>query len=68
MSWRRRDSTSRLYELPVGVLPGDLVARNSNKSQPRTSTRSYIGPFEATAGGRHQAERVQHQLPARLSG
>jgi hypothetical protein len=26
MSWRRRDSTSRLYELPVGVLPGDLVA------------------------------------------
>lgn len=27
---------------------------------------TYIGPFEATADGRRQAERVQHQLPGTL--
>jgi hypothetical protein len=27
---------------------------------------TYIGPFEATADGRRQAKRVQHQLPGTL--
>ena len=40
MSWRRRDSTSRLYELPVGVLPGDLVAPELESADPLTADGS----------------------------
>ena len=66
MSWRRRDSTSRLYELPVGILPGDLVAPELEQVAAAYLDPLLHRPLEATAGGRRQAERVQHQLPGTL--
>jgi hypothetical protein len=68
MSWRRRDSTSRLYELPVGVLPGDLVAPELEQVAVAYLARSYIGPLRRRLVGGARPSECSTSSPAHLSG